>query len=299
MLLGTTTWAIINFNTTRALIPLIVATILLSMIEGALVFAVIKAINLKPLDCESHDPPILLDRAAPSSPAGFFDRALIDPAFRHYSEGSLSSTRNFSQPRERCLDIMPACNAPAISVPRPDFATDTISRTMSTRSPLPPLPAESDNAPGPPPHFEEVNNVTILSLRIQKRDSATDKTAVKLPEHVVEKAGSRPGAFDATPVDLSSMSEAEKIITGVGAEQIIEQERTRVEPTENDRTESQAPQTPDRLVAPIIVIQQATPTTPKSIQYPGTTLAKTPTIRLVNPYLEIPATTIHGSHRKK
>ncbi|KAG9753021.1 hypothetical protein KCU73_g5972, partial [Aureobasidium melanogenum] len=299
MLLGTTTWAIINFNTTRALIPLIVATILLSMIEGALVFAVIKAINIKPLDCESHDPPILLNRAAPSSPAGPLDLALIHPAFRDYNEGSLNSTRNFSLPKKRCLDVMSTCNASAIPIPRPYPATGTISCTMSIHRPLPSLPVEPNNAPKPPPRLEEVDNVTTLPLNIQKRDSATDKTAVKLPEHVVEKAGSRPGAFDATPVDLSSMSEAEKIITGVGAEQIIEQEQTRVEPTENDRTESQAPQTPDQLVAPIIVIQQATPTTPKSIQYPGTTLAKTPTIRLVNPYLEIPAMTRHGSHRKK
>ncbi|KAG9760161.1 hypothetical protein KCU73_g3032, partial [Aureobasidium melanogenum] len=300
MLLGTTTWTIIIFNTTRALIPLIVATILLSMIEGALVFAVIKAINIKPLDCESHDPPILLNRAAPSNPAGSLDRALIHPAFRHYSEGSLSSTRNFSQLRERCLDIMPACNAPAISVPRPDLATDTISRTMSTHRPVPPLPAESDNAPAPLPHLEEVNDITILPLHIQKRDSATDETAVKLPEDVVEKAGSKPGAFDATPIDLSSMSEAEKIITGHAAEQDIQEEiQARVEPNESDRTESQTPQTPDQLVAPIIVIQEATPTTPKSIQYPRTTLAKTPTIPLVNPYLEIPAMTRHGSHRKK
>ncbi|KAG9516530.1 hypothetical protein KCV07_g6734, partial [Aureobasidium melanogenum] len=96
MLLGTTTWAIINFNTTRALIPLIVATIPLSMIEGALVLAIIKVINIKSLDCESHDPTIPLNCAAPSYPAVPLDQALIHPAFRDYNEGSLNSTRNFS-----------------------------------------------------------------------------------------------------------------------------------------------------------------------------------------------------------
>ncbi|KAH0146778.1 hypothetical protein KCU67_g12112, partial [Aureobasidium melanogenum] len=117
-----------------------------------------------------------------------------------------------------------------------------------------------------------------------------------------EKAGSRPGAFDATPVDLSSMSEAEKIITGVGAEQSIEQDQARVEPTENDRTESQAPQTPDQLVAPIIVIQQATPTTPRSIQYPAAIITATMgthlepgTFNIITPAQHEPITT----HRKK
>ncbi|KAG9516525.1 hypothetical protein KCV07_g6733, partial [Aureobasidium melanogenum] len=174
---------------------------------------------------------------------------------------------------------------------------------MSIHRPLPPLPAEPDNAPAPLSHLEEVNDVTILTLHIQKRDSATGETAVKLSEDVEVKSGAKPGpksrVFNITPVDLSIISEAEKIITGVGAEQILEQEQTRVEPTENDRPESQAPQTPDQLVAPIVVIQQATSTTPKSIQYPGTTLARTPTIRLVNPYLKIPVMTRHGSHRKK
>lgn len=267
------------------------------------VLAIIKAINIKSPDCESHDPTIPLNCAAPSYPAAPLDQALIHPAFRDYNEGSLNSTRNFTQLRERCLDFMPACNAPAKSVPRPNLATDTISRTMSIHRPLPPLPAEPDNAPAPPSHLEEVNDVTILTLHIQKRDSATGETAVKLSEDVEVKSGAKPGpksrVFNITPVDLSLISEAEKIITGVGAEQILEQKQTRVEPTENDRTESQAPQTPDQLVAPIIVIQQATPTTPKSILDPGTTLAKTQTIRLVNPYLEIPAMTRHGSHRKK
>ncbi|KAH0384077.1 hypothetical protein KCU92_g4767, partial [Aureobasidium melanogenum] len=302
MLLGTTTWAIIIFNTTRALIPLIVATILLSMIEGALVFAVIKAINIKPLDCESHDPPILLNRAAPSNPAGSLDRALIRPAFRHYSEGSLSSTRNFSQPRERVLDIMPACNASVIPISRPYSATGTISRTMSIHRPLPPLPVEPNNLPKPPPRLEEVNDVTILPLRIQKRDSATGETAVKLSEDVVVESGEKPGpksgVFNTTPVDLSVISEAERIITGLASEQDyhgIDQDITFASTT----NETQAPQTPARLDTPIILVQQATPTTPKSIQYPVAALEKTSTIRLVSPLLELPGRSGHGYRRKK
>ncbi|KAG9711308.1 hypothetical protein KCU69_g78, partial [Aureobasidium melanogenum] len=52
------------------------------------------------------------------------------------------------------------------------------------------------------------------------------------------------------------------------------------------------------LVTPAIVNQQPTPTTPKLIQYPAATLARTPTIHLVNPYLEIPVMTRYGSRRK-
>ncbi|KAG9711310.1 hypothetical protein KCU69_g77, partial [Aureobasidium melanogenum] len=232
MLLGTTTWAMINFNTTKALIPLIVATILLSMIEGALgmhlpVFAVIKAINNKPL-CESHDPPILLNCAAPSNPAGPLDQALIHPAFRDYNEGSLNSTHDSSHPREGCMDVMSACNAPAIPVPRPYLATGTISRTMSTHRPLPPLPVEPNNAPAPPPHLEEVSEVTILPLRVQKRNSTASDTAVKrTPDDVdvksAEKPGPKPGDFDMTPGYPFPMSEAEKAITGLASEQDIQE----------------------------------------------------------------------------
>ncbi|KAH0346160.1 hypothetical protein KCU83_g7517, partial [Aureobasidium melanogenum] len=309
MLLGTTTWAIINFNTTKALIPLIVATILLSMIEGVLVLAIIKAINNKPLDCESHDPPLHLGCTAPSDPAGPLDQALIHPAFRDYSEGSLNSTRNFSLPRERCLDVMPACNAPVIPVPRPFRATGTISRTMSTHRPLPPLPVEPDSPPTPPPHLEEVNDVTILPLRVQKRDSASGETAVKRPEDVevksCEKLRPKPAQFDLTPCYPSFMSEAEKIITGLASEQDSEEvdqditDEAKSKPLESPSTELQTLQTPLHLVTPAIVVQQLTHTTPKSIQCPAATLARTPTIRLVNPYLEIPAMTGYGSRRKK
>ncbi|KAG9606357.1 hypothetical protein KCU97_g66, partial [Aureobasidium melanogenum] len=228
MLLGTTTWANINFNTTKALIPLIVATILPSMIEGVLVLAIIKAINNKPLDCESHDPPLHLGCTAPSDPAGPLDQALIHPAFRDYSEGSLNSTRNFSLPRERCLDVMPACNAPASPIPRPYLATDTISRIMNTHRPLPPLPFEPNNAPTPPPHLEVVSDVTIFPLCIQKRDSATSETAVKRSEDVVniksdEVLESKPARFNSGPGYPSSMSEAEKIIIGLASEQDIQE----------------------------------------------------------------------------
>ncbi|KAG9857945.1 hypothetical protein KCU98_g504, partial [Aureobasidium melanogenum] len=308
MLLGTATWASIMFHTTRALVPLIAAIILLSMIEGALVLATIQATNKTPMDYESHDLFTVLNRAASANPARPLDQALIHPAFRDYNQGSLNSTRNLSLPREHCSDVTFPATAPVIPVPGPYVPTGIITRSISAHRPLPPLPAKPDDAPVPPPHVEnvKVNDVTILPLRIQKRDSATSESAVKRPEDVVDvktvgKIGPKPGAFDATPVDLSSISEAEKIITGVGAEQSIEEEdQVRVEPTESGRgIESQAPQTPIHLVAPIIVVQQPTPTTPKSIQYPAATLATTPTIRLVSPYLEIPGRTGYGSRRKK
>ncbi|KAG9528145.1 hypothetical protein KCU93_g4561, partial [Aureobasidium melanogenum] len=272
--------------------------------------AIIKAINNKPLDCESHDPPILLNRAAYSSPAKPLDLALIHPAFRDYNEGSLNSPRNLSLPRERCLDVTPPTNAAAIPIPRAYLATDTISRTMSTYRPLLPLPVELGNAPTPPPHLEEVNEVSILRLRIAKRDSATSQTVVERPEIVVaikseEKPGSKSGAFDTTPSCPYSMSEAEKIITGLVSEQDIQEvdqnitNEVECKPIGSPTTETQAPQTPARLDTPIILVQQATPTTPKSIQYPVAALEKTLTIRLVSPFLELPGRSGHGSRRKK
>ncbi|KEQ58661.1 uncharacterized protein M437DRAFT_88431 [Aureobasidium melanogenum CBS 110374] len=301
MLLGTATWAIINFSATRALIPLIAVIILLSMVEGALVLAILQATNNKLLNDESHELPTLLSHSGPPKPS------LIHPAFR---DSNKNSPRNFPLPRERCLDITTPDNAPAIPVPDPYAATGMILRDSQTHRPLPPLPVKSAEAPAPPTHLEKVNDVTVLPLRIQKREIASVDTAVmRLCDAVevesVESAAPKSGDFDKTPGHPHSMSEAEKIITGVGAERYHEQddqentEPAESKPLEHLVTEHQVPQTPIHLAAPVIMIQQPTPTTPKSNEYPAATLPNTPTIRLVSQYLEIPTKIGHGTRRKK
>lgn len=278
MLLGTATWAIINFSATRALIPLIVVNILLSMFEGALgmhffpscskrnadspppVLAILQATHKKPLNDEIHELPTLLSHPGPPKPS------LIHPAFRDFNNGSLNSPRNFALPRERCLDITTPDNAPAIPVPDPYAATGMILRDSQTHRPLHPLPVKSAEAPAPPTHLEKVNDVTVLPLRIQKRESASADTAVMrvcdaAEVESVESAAQKTGDFDKTPGYPHPMSEAEKIITGVGAERYHEkdgQENTKPaesKPLEHLVIEHQVPQTPIHLAAPVIMIQ--------------------------------------------
>lgn len=251
ILLATATWAIYNFSATRALNPLIVVNILLSMVEGALsmhifpscfernayspppVLAIIQATNKTPKDNESHELPTLSSHSGPPKPS------LIHPAFRDFSNGSLNSPRNSFLPRERYLDIATPDNAPAVPVPDSYAATGMILRDSKTLRPLPPLPVKSAEAPAPPTHLEKVNDVTVLPLRIQKREIASVDTAVmRLCDAVevesVESAAPKSGDFDKTPGHPHSMSEAEKIITGVGAERYHEQDdQENTEPAES------------------------------------------------------------------
>lgn len=218
--------------------------------------------------------------------------------------GSLNGTRNFSIPRERCLDISPPADALSIPVPAPYVATGMDLRNTSICRPLPPLPVETNNVPAPPPHLEGVNDMTVFSLRIQKRESAVVDTAIKpgddaIDVESIEKAELKSGAFDKTPAQLTHMSMAEQIITGVAAAHNYKEENdfltdeVKNNSGESHENELQAPRTPARLIAPAIVIQQPTPTTPKSFDCPSATSTKT-TIRLVSPFLEIPAMTGHG-----
>ncbi|KAH0365918.1 hypothetical protein KCU65_g5714, partial [Aureobasidium melanogenum] len=270
------------------------------------VLAVIQNINTTPKDYESHELPTLSYRTAPTHPTVPFDETPIHPAFRGCSNGSANSTRNFSLPRERCLDVVPPTNGPVIPIPGPYVATGIVSRVTSTCRPLPPLPLKDDNAPVPPPHLEKVTDMTILPLRIHKRESASADTAVKrvCDDVDVEPTGGlspQPGYFDKTPGYPHSMSEAEKVITGVAAEQNVEEDDREIKdkPIEDPATEPQLPQTPTHLLAPIIVVQQATPTTSSFSDYPTAPLAGTSTIRLVSQYLELPTKTGHGGRRKK
>lgn len=150
--------------------------------------------------------------------------------------------------------------------------------------------------------------MTVFPLRIQTRGSTVVDTSIKPDDddvdvQSVEKAGPKPGAFDKTPTYLAHMSMAEQIITGVAAAHNYKEEHDDLTDAvkdnsgESHKTELQAPRTPTRLVAPAIIIQQPTPTTPKSSDCPSATSTKT-TIRLVSPFLEIPAMTGHGFRHK-
>lgn len=274
------------------------------------VLATLQSVNKKPMDYESQDQPTHVNGAAPSDRAGPLNQALVHPAYRDYNMSSLDSTRNFSLPRERCLDPATPANTPAIPIPHAYVATGIISSDMSTRRPLPPLPVEPNDIPVPPSRLEEVNDMTVLPLRVQKRECAVIDTAVTPPVHGCdvkseEKPKSMPGDHDKIPVQFTHISMAEQIITGVAADQYpkdIDHETAKsIEKSlpEGPEVELQAPQTPARLVAPAIFVQQPTPTTPKVIDYPSATLAETSTIRLVSPFLEIPAMTGRCPRRKK
>ncbi|KAK5999421.1 hypothetical protein QM012_005546 [Aureobasidium pullulans] len=167
ILLRTAVWGAIMFHTSRALVPLIVAMTLLSMVEGALVLATFQAINKKPSGYELPE----------NSPyAGHPFHNLIHPAFRECYKDSLDATRNFSLPRERCLDIVTPANAPTIPIPGAYVATGIVSRIMSTCRPLPQFPVDSEDIPARPTQLAGINDVTILPLRIQKRDSISIHT---------------------------------------------------------------------------------------------------------------------------
>lgn len=249
--------------------------------------------------------PTCSTRAVPPDRAGLFDRALIHPAFRDSNIGSSVTSRNFSLPRERCLDVVPSCDAPAIPVPRPYVATGMLAPTSCTHRPLPPLPANYDDLEAPLPHDEEIDDVTILPLCIERRESAVKQSTKDVDVESGKNSGPKPGAFNNTPVQPTYMSKAEQVITGIEAEQHVQEVTQEAAPSmenscpESPNTELQTPQTPTHLIAPAIVVQEPTPTTPKSIQYPAPTLAGISTIRLVSPHLELPAMTGHCPRRQK
>jgi hypothetical protein len=262
----------------------------------------------KPMDLERQDP--LMPVTPPTSP-------VVAPNPR---TGAL---RNFSLPRERCLDASPIVSARPLPIPPPYVATGINCTPQDKPRPLPVLPAKAHDPQRSLSDPQIIHEFVVKPLNIRKvssvRSSLTLENAPK-PEpsntKSIEEArwGVKPlfdplsfefefpdaadsqstiiilpdvGSDDAQPFDAGSIIH---LASGMmGTETPAETTNMIVE---ESYLETAGLKTPQHLIAPTIHIQAPTPTTPASSIAPGTNYdgknITTPTVRLVGPYLEVP-----------
>jgi hypothetical protein len=166
----------------------------------------------------------------------------------------------------------------------------------------------AEDVPKPPIHVQVFDGIVIPPLKIRK----TSRSSIQLAE--------LPPTYVLNTVTRGSISCAEKQ-SGLMSECSLIDDETKlpvnstVTPDgDNDKPEHQEEKvtllpydyaladltryhSPQHLLAPIIQVQPATPTTPLTPL--TTTPLSTPTIRIVNPFLQVPDRIHHGSLRRK
>lgn len=232
--------------------------------------------------------------------------------------------RNFSLPRERCLDDSPTIISRPLPIPPPYIATGICSNTCEKPRPLPALP---NKVYDPRRHLscpEIINDVIIQPLRIQKNNSIRQSLPLENTAQAETPADSVTGVAGSKTKLLSNASNFEFDVPDASSSQdtiiyfpslttdeteptvsassttcpFIQDVQTEITDhidellVEQSVIQPTAPITPQHLAAPAIHIQAPTPTTtnapvtPDAYQY-GKHVS-TPTIRLVNSFLEVP-----------
>lgn len=114
------------------------------------------------------------------------------------------SLRNFSLPRERCLDVVPPVSTRATPVPPQYIATGIISSAQHDTPPLPTPPLCSTDDEVPSPTDQQIEDFVVQPLDIRKIQKRKSQTLYKLA--VNQERLSEPLAMDLTVEAGSNIS---------------------------------------------------------------------------------------------
>jgi hypothetical protein len=224
-----------------------------------------------------------------------------------------SALRNFSLPRERCLDTSPVIIARPLPIPPPCLA-------IGITSPVRPLPAISHKAKDDQSSLlggKMVGEFVIQPLRIRKISSCSIKLGqqplldVSSPEqfsvHSTADAMSSVG-----PSSILRVRDSWPMTTNCSTPGASQEDVTKATGTSGKLTSmpvlDEAPARPtmayhmESLITPSINIQQPTPTPSIAPDSPKALIiatSRTSTLRVVSCHLEVPEKIHHGSLRRK
>jgi hypothetical protein len=219
-----------------------------------------------------------------------------------------SALRNFSLPRERCLDTMPAAPARPLPIPPPYVAKGIIS----SGRPLPAIPNKANNEQSSLSQDKMIGEFIIQPLKIRKTSQSNTKPLLEVSH--AEELTVYP-TTDATsslgPFSNLKDSESWPIATNCSSHEDSQEEEPETAessdelkpmPVDAKPTLPAIPHPMESLTTPTIKIQQPTPTpspAPESPKASITASSHSTTIRIVSSHLEVPKRIHHSSLRRK
>jgi hypothetical protein len=220
--------------------------------------------------------------------------------------------RNFSLPRERCLDASPNITARPLPIPPPYLA---IGITSVVR-PLPAIPNQTNDDQSSLSEGQMVDEFVIQPLRIRKTSSSNINLASKpLPGVSQAEQFTVPSTIDAMSSvrsfsclrDNQSWPITTGCLTHDTSQEAVDDttKSSDKSSTTPDDAALSLPALPDpakSLNTPIIKIQQPTPTPSPAPESPTPSIkdnSRHSTIRVVSSHLQVPAKVHHSSLRRK
>jgi hypothetical protein len=225
--------------------------------------------------------------------------------------------RNFSLPRERCLDIMPAGIGRPLPIPPPYVAKGILSSVPGAVRPLPALPEEYNLELPSPTQDKMVGEFIIQPLKIRKTSSCDIKLAKKpVPTVSQTEQFAVPSTTDATssvgPSPILRGRDSWLMTTNCSRSEASQEDGLETAGSNDESTTTpiveEAPaylpvsRPLEHLIVPSIQVQRPTPTpsvAPDSPKGSFTTNSRSSTIRVVSCHLEVPEKIHHGSLRRK
>lgn len=226
--------------------------------------------------------------------------------------------RNFSLPRERCLDTLPASNERELHIPRIHVATGLASSDQVQLRRLPSPPTSDEDTSIDSAHGQIIQEFVVQPLDLRKihrrksqllleptvKECRFNTRPMKLAVEIVSGITFFPALASevehdpVTSINSPSMRPGHDIKTddaGELAELLIEE----------SLVHHGAPQPSEPLTSHAVEIQQPAPTIPaaaecsKALEVPDTTSPEPSTIRLVDSVEKLPHKPDHGSLGRK
>jgi hypothetical protein len=222
--------------------------------------------------------------------------------------------RNFSLPRERCLDIMPAAIVGPLPIPPPYVAKGIIS----SGRPLPAIPNKANSVLSSLSQGQIVGEFIIQPLKIRKISRNNIKPLLEVSDteelsvcHTTDVMSSVESFTSGESLSTMESCECWPITTNCSTPEASQEDVTKTtEPSDKSSTTPDdaalpLPALPDpakSLITPTIKIQQPTPSPSPAPESPKTSTknnSRPSTIRIVSSHLEVPGKVHHSSLRRK